>query len=60
MKAQIQKFFKGEVEDSEDVLKTYSHDVSIFEVKPRLVLFPKDKEDIKNLIKWINENKDKY
>ena len=60
MKNQIKIFFKGEVEDSEEVLKTYSHDASLFEVKPRLVLFPKDKEDIKNLVKWVNENKDKY
>ncbi len=49
MKEEIQKFFKGEVEDSEEILKTYSHDASLFEVKPRLVLFPKDKDDIKNL-----------
>ena len=60
MKNQIKIFFKGEVEDSEEVLKTYSHDASLFEVKPRLVLFPKDKEDKKNLVKWVNENKDKY
>ena len=60
MKNEIQKFFKGEVEDSEEILKTYSHDASLFEVKPRFVLFPKDKDDIKNLIKWVSENKDKY
>ncbi|MEI7765192.1 MAG: FAD-binding oxidoreductase [bacterium] len=60
MKEQIQKFFKGEVEDSEEILKTYSHDASLFEVKPRLVLFPKDKEDVKNIVRWVNENKDKY
>ncbi len=60
MKNQIKIFFKGEVEDSEEVLKTYSHDASLFEVKPRLVLFPKDKEDVKKIVKWVSENKDKY
>ena len=60
MKEEIQKFFKGEIEDSEEILKIYSHDASLFEVKPRLVLFPKDSEDIKKLVKWVNENKDKY
>lgn len=60
MKEEILKFFKGDAEDSEDVLKKYSHDASIFEVKPELVLFPKDKEDVKNLVKWVSENKDKY
>ncbi len=56
MKSEIKKFFKGEVEDGEEILKTYSHDASLFEVKPKLVVFPKDSEDVKNLVKWVNEN----
>ena len=60
MKEEILKFFKGDVEDSEDVLKTYSHDASLFEVKPSLVLFPKDSKDVQNLVKWVSENKNKY
>ena len=60
MKSEIQKFFKGEVEDSEEVLKAYSKDASIFEIMPKLVLFPKDNEDVKNLVKWVAENKNKY
>lgn len=60
MKSEIQKFFKGEVEDSDEVLTEYSHDASLLEVRPKLVLFPKDKEDVKNLVKWVGENKDKY
>jgi len=60
MKEEIQKFFKGEVEDDEKTLVKYSRDASIFEVKPKLVLFPRDSEDVKNLVKWVSENKDKY
>src|SRR3989344_9293758 len=60
MKSEIQKFFKGEVEDDEDTLQKYSHDASLLEVRPKLVLFPKDSEDVKNLVKWVSENKDKY
>src|SRR3990167_2994080 len=60
MKEEIQKFFKGEVEDSEEILSKYSRDASIFEVRPKLVLFPKDSEDVKKLVKWVNQNKDKY
>ena len=60
MKEEIQKFFKGEVEDDEKTLAKYSRDASIFEVKPKLVLFPRDSEDVKNLVKWVSENKDKY
>lgn len=60
MKEEIIKFFKGEVENSEEILKKYSRDASIFEVKPTLVLFPKDSEDVRNLVKWVSENKEKY
>ena len=57
MKSEIQKFFKGEVEDGEEILSQYSRDASIFEVRPKLVLFPMDSEDVQNLVKWVNENK---
>ena len=56
MKAEIQKFFKGEIDDSEATLLKYSHDASLLEVRPKIVVFPKDREDIKNLVKWVNEN----
>jgi len=54
---EIGKFFKGEVCDDEITLKKYSRDASLFEVKPKLVVFPKDTEDLENLIKYINANK---
>ncbi|MDR3519801.1 MAG: FAD-binding oxidoreductase [Candidatus Pacebacteria bacterium] len=60
IKNQIQKIFKGEVDDSEETLVKYSHDASLLEVRPKFVLFPKDAEDVKNLVKWVGENKEKY
>jgi FAD/FMN-containing dehydrogenase len=60
IKDQLQIFFKGEVDDSEETLVTYSHDASLLEVHPKFVLFPKDAEDVKNLVKWVGENKTKY
>ena len=56
MKDEIKKFFKGDAEDNEETLVKYSHDASLLEVKPKLVLFPRDSEDIKNLVKWVGEN----
>lgn len=53
---EIKKFFKGEVLDDEMTLKMYSRDASLFEVKPKLVVFPKDSEDLKNLVKWAKKN----
>ncbi len=60
MKEEIRKFFKGETEDGEETLVKYSRDASIFSVKPKLVLFPKDSEDVRNLVKWVGENKARY
>ncbi|MFA6256838.1 MAG: FAD-binding oxidoreductase [Candidatus Paceibacterota bacterium] len=60
MKEEILKFFAGEVDDSEETLAKYSLDASLLRVKPKLVLFPKDKEDVKKLVKWAGEFKDLY
>src|SRR3989338_2124478 len=60
MKEEIKKFFKGEMEDDEETLVKYSHDASLLEVRPKVVVFPKDSEDVKNLVKWVGENKQIY
>ncbi|MEK7390767.1 MAG: FAD-binding oxidoreductase [Patescibacteria group bacterium] len=57
LKDEIKEFFKGEVEDDDTTLANYSRDASLFEVRPRLVVFPKDAEDIKALVKFIGEKK---
>src|SRR3990167_7090230 len=54
LKEKIKSFFKGDVEDDEAVLRAYSRDASLFEIKPELVVFPKDADDIKNLVKFVN------
>ncbi len=60
MKEEVLKFFKGDVEDTEEVLLKYSKDASLLEVKPELVVFPKNSEDVKTLVRWVGENKEKY
>ena len=57
MKEEIKKFFKGDVADDAEAIKKYSRDASLFEVKPQIVVFPKDSEDVKNLVKWAGEKK---
>lgn len=58
LKEKISSFFKGEIFDDEQTLKTYSRDASLFEVRPKLVVFPQNSEDIQNLVKFVSENKD--
>ncbi len=57
LKEEIKLFFKGDVMGDDATLTTYSHDASLFEVRPRLVVFPKDAQDIKELVKFVNEKK---
>jgi len=53
----IQKFLQGEVENSAETIEKYSHDASLFEVKPQVVTFPKDVADIKALVSYAAAHK---
>lgn len=57
LKEEVLEFLKGEALDSEEIIKTYSHDASLLEVFPKLVVFPKDSEDIQNLVKFVSKKK---
>ena len=52
--------FKGELLSDNDTLETYSHDASMFEIKPRLVVYPLDSEDVELLTHFVNNNKKKH
>ncbi|MFY9457866.1 MAG: FAD-binding oxidoreductase [Candidatus Spechtbacterales bacterium] len=56
----LENLIKGEVTTDDQTLKHYSTDASIFEVRPKAVIFPKDAEDVRNLVKFASENKKKY
>lgn len=56
----IKSGFTGDIDDSAEALETYSHDASLFEVKPELVVFPKDAKDVERLVVMVAANKKKY
>tara|TARA_Y100000310_G_C20688913_1_gene820928 strand:+ start:80 stop:1723 length:1644 start_codon:yes stop_codon:yes gene_type:complete len=56
LKEELKAILKGEVEDSPDVLLQYSRDASLFEVKPRVVVFPRDTDDVKALVRFVKEH----
>ncbi len=60
IKKEIEKIIEGEALISDDVLEKYSHDASLFEVRPKIVVFPKTRDDVKKIVKWVSENKEKY
>jgi FAD/FMN-containing dehydrogenase len=54
---ELAKIFKGELETDEQIREQYSHDASLFELKPDVVGFPKDADDLKAVVKFVIEHK---
>lgn len=55
---QIKNIARGEILEDNQTLASYSIDASIYEIKPRLVIYPKDEKDIKSLVQFINSQED--
>jgi FAD/FMN-containing dehydrogenase len=53
----IKQFFHGDVAVDDATLTKYSRDYSLFKVRPQIVVFPKDVDDIKNLVKLVAQKK---
>jgi len=49
------KKFQGEIDTSEATRELYSHDASLFELKPQLVVYPKNAADLQKLVAVTNE-----
>lgn len=51
--------FVGEVDDSAKAKDFYSHDASLFEIRPELVVFPKSSADVQALVRAVTKDKPK-
>lgn len=54
---ELAKIFKGELDSTDETREFYSHDASLFELKPQIVAFPLDAADVKSLVTFVSENK---
>lgn len=45
--------FRGKIDDSAASKDFYSHDASLFEIRPELIVFPKDSADIQSLVRAV-------
>lgn len=52
----LRSLVRGEVRDDADTLEAFSHDASLFELTPTVVVSPKDTEDIKSIVKHVTEH----
>lgn len=50
-----QKGFEGDIDTSDQTRQLYSHDASLFELVPQVVLFPKNAQDLQKLVAAVNE-----
>src|ERR1035437_5107106 len=57
---ELKKTIKGDVDVSAETLNSFSHDASLFEVKPQVVVYPIDDEDVENLVKFVAKHKKEY
>lgn len=58
LKERIAPLLKGDVHDDEETRKKYSRDTSIFERLPALVVFPKDANDVEQLVRFVREERE--
>lgn len=49
--------FQGDIDMTAETLERCSHDASMFEIKPRLVVAPKDAQDVSRVVKLVAEHK---
>ncbi len=59
LKDDLSKLIKGDVWDDPNILEINSKDASIFEIKPELVVSPKNAKDIGEIVKYATEHSDK-
>ena len=56
-RAELADKLRGDIDTSEKTRDEYSHDASLFELQPQVVVFPRDAEDIKALVNFVTQNK---
>jgi len=54
---ELKQIIKGDVATDEETLMAHSHDASLFEVKPQVVVYPKDDSDVQALVKFVTKHK---
>ena len=57
---ELQKIIQGDVDVSDETRAKFSHDASIFEMKPQAVVSPKSAQDIAALVTFVNAHKAEF
>jgi FAD/FMN-containing dehydrogenase len=57
LRDEIKKIIEGDVSLEEADIEHYARDTSLFYVRPRLVVFPKHKDDVQKLVQFVADKK---
>lgn len=57
---ELSTIFKGELDTSKETIETFSHDASLFELRPAVVARPRDSQDIQSIVRWVLKNKQEH
>ena len=54
---ELKRFVKGDVVTDDASREFYSHDASLFELKPQIIVYPKNSDDVCALVNFVNEQR---
>ncbi|MEK9177413.1 MAG: FAD-binding oxidoreductase, partial [Patescibacteria group bacterium] len=54
---ELKRVVSGEVDDAPETLERMSRDTSLFKVRPKVVVSPRDAADIEALVRFVSERK---
>jgi FAD/FMN-containing dehydrogenase len=57
LKSDLANIIKGELDDSPETLANASHDASLFEVAPEVVVYPRDSVDVQAIVSYVKDHK---
>lgn len=56
----LKQSLTGEILTDEQTLNLYSHDTSLFEIKPQAVVLPRNTRDVMTLVEFVSEHKKEF
>lgn len=57
LEQELKRIISGGAKADDETLTHYSHDASLFELRPQVVAFPKSADDIKKLVQFVIKHK---
>ncbi len=60
LEGELKKIISGDVDTTEEARAKYSHDASLFELKPQAIVFPKTSADIEALVSFVTVHKAEF